>query len=161
MKRGARTHTSTRKTRRDGENPFRGAVDEIELELRVKRAGSDAPLEVRMPTSAALLSPEGGGTSEPEPIFAARRDAPIDRSALAEAYFQPSFDADADSIDTQMREYRRRIAYLVTELLESREAAADADLRELVATCILPSMSGDSNIDIEIRNGALTAIHRV
>ena len=165
MKRGTRTHTSTRKTRRDGESPFRGAVDEIELELLVKRAGSDAPLEVRMPTSAALLSPEGGGTSETEPIFAARRDAPIDRSALgnalAEAYFQPSFDADADSIDTQMREYRRRIAYLVTELLESPEAAADADLRELVTTRILPSMSGDSNVDIEIRNGALTAIHRV
>ena len=118
-----------------------------------------------MPASAALLSPEGGGTSEIEPIFVARRDALIDRSALcgalAEAYFQPSFDADADSIDTQMREYRRRIAYLVTELLESREAAADADLRELVATRILPSMSGDSNVDIEIRNGALTAIHRV
>ena len=60
-----------------------------------------------------------------------------------------------------MREYRRRTAYIVTELLESREAAADADLRELVTTCILPSMSGDSNIDIEIRNGALTALHRI
>ena len=159
------THTSTRKTRRDGESPFRGAVDEIELELLVKRAGRDARIEVRIPTSAALLSPEGGGTSEPEPVFVTRRDAPIDRgalgNALAEAYFQPSFDCDADSVDTQMREYRRRIAYIVTELLESREAAADADLRELVTTCILPSMSGDSNIDIEIRNGALTAIHRI
>ena len=165
MRSGTQTHTSTRKTRRDGESPFRGAVDEIELELLVKRAGRDAPIEVRIPTSAALLSPEGGGTSEPEPIFVARRDAPIDRgalgNALAEAYFQPSFDCDADSVDTQMREYRRRIAYIVTELLESREAAADADLRELVTTCILPSMSGDSNIDIEIRNGALTAIHRI
>ena len=60
-----------------------------------------------------------------------------------------------------MREYRRRIAYIVTELLESREAAADAALRELVTTCILPSMDGDSNIDIEIRNGTLTAIHRL
>ena len=49
----------------------------------------------------------------------------------------------------------------MTELLESREAAADAELRELVTTCILPSMGGDSNIDIEIRNGALTAIHRI
>ena len=116
-----------------------------------------------MPASAALPSPEGAGTGEIEPIFVARRGAPIDRSALcsAEAYFQPSFDSDADSVDTQMREYRRRIAYLVTELLESREAAADTDLRELVATCILPSMSGDSNIDIEIRNGALTTIHRI
>ena len=162
---GTETHTSTRKTRRDGENSFRGAVDEIELQLLVKRAGCDAPGKVRIPATAALLSPEGGGTSEIEPIFAARRDAPIDRSALfgalAEAYFQPSFDSDADSIDTQMREYRRRIAYLVTELLESREAAADADLRELMTTAVLPSMSGDSNIDIEIRNGALTAIHRI
>ena len=162
---GTKAHTSKRKTRRDGEHPFRVAVDEIELELLVKRAGRDAPIEVRMPASAALLSPEGGGTSEPEPIFVARRDAPIDRSALgsalADAYFQPSFDSDADSVDTQMREYRRRIAYLVTELFESREAAADADLRELVTTCILPSMNGDSNIDIEIRKGALTAIHRI
>ena len=162
---GTETHTSTRQTRQDGECPFRGTVDEIEIELLVKRAGCEAPGKVRIPTSAALLSPEGGGTSEIEPIFVARRDAPIDRSALcgalAEAYFQPSFDSDADSVDTQMREYRRRIAYLVTELLESREAAADADLRELVATRILPSMSGDSNIDIEIRNGALTAIHRI
>ena len=30
-----------------------------------------------------------------------------------------------------------------------------------MTTCILPSMSGDSNIDIEIRNGALTAIQRI
>ena len=162
---GTQTHTSTRKTRRDGECPFRGAVDEIELELLVKRPGCGAPGKVRIPASAALLSPEGGETSEIEPIFVARRDAPIDRStlcsALAEAYFRPSFDSDADSIDTQMREYRRRIAYLVTELLESREAAADADLRELMTTAVLPSMSGDSNVDIEIRNGALTAIHRI
>ena len=162
---GTETHTSTRKTRRDGESPFRGAVDEIEIELLVKRAGCDAPGKVRIPASAALLSPEEGGTSEIEPIFVARRDAPIDRSALcsalAEAYFQPSFDSDADSIDTQMREYRRRIAYLVTELLESREAAAEADLRELLTTAVLPSISGDSNIDIEIRNGALTALHRI
>ena len=162
---GTRTHTSTRKTRRDGESPFRGAVDEIELELRVKRAGRDTPVEVRMPASAALLSPEGGGTSRPEPVFVTRRGAPIDTSALTnalvEAYFQPSFDSDADSIDTQMRDCRRRIAYVVTELLESREAADDADLRELVATCILPSMASDSNIDIEIRNGALAAIHRI
>ena len=122
-------------------------------------------INVRIPTSAALLSPEGGGTGQPEPVFAARRSAPIDRSALAnalaEAYFQPSFDSDADSVDTQIREYRRRTAYLVTELLASRKAAADADLRELVTTCILPSMSGDSNVDIEIRNGALTALHRI
>ena len=162
---GTKTHTSTRKTRRDGEHPFRGAVDEIELELLVKRAGCDAAIKVRIPTSAALLSPEGGGTSQPEPVFVARRDAPINRSALAnalaEAYFQPSCDSDADSVDTQMREYRRRVAYLVTELLESREAAADADLRELVTTCILPSIGGDSNVDIEIRNGALTALHRI
>ena len=165
MRSGTRTHTSTRETRRDGEHPFRGAVDEIELELRVKRAGCGTPIEVRMPASAALLSPEGGATSEPEPIFVTRRDAPIDRgalaNALADAYFQPSFDSDADSVDTQMREYRRRIAYHVTELLESREAAAEADLRELVTTRILPWMSGDSNVDIEIRNGTLTAIHRV
>ena len=162
---GTQAHTSTRQTRRDGESPFRGAIDEIELELLVKREGQGAPGKVRIPASAALLSPEGGGTSEIEPIFVARRDAPIDRSALcsalAEAYFQPSFDSDADSIDTQMREYRRRIAYLVTELLESREAAAEADIRELLATAVLPSMSGDSNVDIEIRNGALTAIHRI
>ena len=165
VKSGTQTHTSTRKTRRDGESPFRGAVDEIELELRVKRAGCDTPTTVRMPTSAALLSPEGGGSREPEPVFVTRRNAPIDRdalgNALTDAYFQPSFDNGADSVDTQMREYRRRIAYLVTELLESREAAADADLRELVTTCILPSMSGDSNVDIEIRNGALAAIHRI
>ena len=165
MRSGTETHTSTRKTRRDGEHPFRGTVDEIELELLVKRAGCAAPGKVRIPTSAALLSPEGGGTSEPEPVFITRRDASIDRSALgnalAEAYFQPSFDSDADSVDTQMREYRRRIAYIVTELLESREAAADADLRELVTTCILPSMSGDSSVDIEIRNGALMAINRI
>ena len=165
LRSGTRTHTSTRQTRRNGESPFRGAVDEIELELLVKRAGCDAPGKVRIPTSAALLSPEGGGTSEIEPVFVTRRDAPIDRSALgsalAEAYFQPSFNSDADSVDTQMREYRRRIAYLVTDLLESREAAADADLRELMTTCILPSMSGESNVDIEIRNGALTAIRRI
>ncbi|MCY4074260.1 MAG: ATP-binding protein [Acidobacteria bacterium] len=165
MRSGTRTQTSTRQTRRNGESPFRGAVDEIELELLVKRPGCGAPGKVRIPTSAALLSPEGGGTIEIEPVFVTRRDAPIDRgalgSALAEAYFQPSFDSDADSIDTQLREYRRRIAYLVTELLESREAAADADLRELMATCILPSMSGESNVDIEIRNGALTAIRRI
>ena len=134
------------------------------LELLVKRTGQGVPGKVRIPASAALLSPEGGGTSQPEPDFAARRGAPIDSSALgsalAEAYFQPSFDSDADSVATQMREYRRRIAYLVTELLESREAAAGADLRELVTTCILPWMSGDSNVDIEIRDGALAAIHR-
>ena len=165
MRSGTQTHTSTRKTRRDGESPFRGAVDQIELELLVKRAGRDTPIEVRIPTSAALLSPEGGGTSEHEPVFVTRREVPIDSSALGsaltDAYFQPSFDCDADSVDTQMREYRRRIAYIVTELLESREAAADAALRELVTTGILPSMDGDSNIDIEIRNGALTAIHRI
>ena len=165
MRSGTQTHTSTRKTRRDGECPFRGAVDGIDLELLVKRAGRDTPIEVRIPTSAALLSPEGGGTSEHEPVFVTRREAPIDRNALGnaltDAYFQPSFDSDADSVDTQIHEYRRRIAYIVTELLESREAAADADLRELVTTCILPSMSGDSNIGIEIRNGALTAIHRI
>ena len=164
VRRGTEAHTSMRKTRRDGESPFRGAVDEIELELLVKRPGCGAPGKVRIPASAALLSPEGGGTSEIDPIFVARRNAPIDRNALcnalAEAYFQPSFDSDADSIDTQMREYRRRIAYLVTELLESREAAADADLRELVTTCILPS-TREANIDIEIRNGTLTAIHRI
>lgn len=165
MRSGTETHTSTRETRRNGEHPFRGAVDEIELELRVKRAGRDTPDEVRMPASAALLSPEGGEASQREPVFVTRRGAPIDRnalvSALAEAHFQPSFDPDADSVDTQLREYRRRIAYLVTELLESREAAAEADLRDLVTTCILPSVGGGSNVDIEIRNGALTAIHRV
>ena len=165
MRHGTQTHTSTRKTRRNGESPFRGAVDEIELELLLKRTGCDAPIAVRMPASAALLSPEGGATSQSEPAFVTRRDAPIDRialgNALVEAYFQPSFDSDADSIETQMREYRRRIAYIVTELLESREAAADANLRELVTTCILPSMNGDSNLDIEIRNGTLTAIHRI
>ena len=32
---------------------------------------------------------------------------------------------------------------------------------DLVTTCILPSIGGDSNLDIEIRNGALTAIHRI
>ena len=134
-------------------------------ELLVKRTGQGVPGKVRIPASAALLSPEGGGTSELEPIFVGRREAPIDRSALAnalaEAYFQPWFDSDADSVDTQMREYRRRIAYIVTELLESREAAAEADLRELMSTCILPSISADSNIDIKIRNGALTALHRI
>ena len=165
MRSGTQRHASTRKTRRDGECPFHGAVDGIEIELLVKRAGRDTPIEVRIPTSAALLSPEGGGTSEHEPVFVTRREAPIDRNALGnaltDAYFQPSFDSDADSVDTQMREYRRRIAYIVTELLESREAAADADLRELVETCILPSMNGDSNIGIEIRNGALAAIHRI
>ena len=165
MRRGAETHTSTRKTRRDDEHPFHGVVDEIELELLVKRAGCDVPGEVRIPASAALLSPEGCGASRPEPVLVTRRDAPIDRDALAnaltEAYFQPSFDSDADSVDTQMREYRRRIAYIVTELLESRQAAADADLRDLVTTCILPSMSGDANVDIEIRNGALMAINRI
>ena len=123
------------------------------------------PGKVRIPASAALLSPEEGTASQPVPVFVTRRDAPIDRdalgNALTEAYFQPSFDSDADSVETQMREYRRRIAYLVTELLESRAAAADADLRDLVTTCILPSMSGDSNVDIEIRNGALMAINRI
>ena len=165
MRSGTDTHMSTRMTRRNGESPFRGTVDEIELELLVKRAGCDAPGKVRIPTSAALLSPEDGRISRHEPVFVTRRDAPIDTdalcTALAEAYFQPSFDSDADSVDTQMREYRRRIAYLVTELLESREAAADADLRELVRTCILPAMSGDSNVDIEIRKGALMAINRI
>ncbi len=150
MRRGTETRTSTRKTRRYGEHPFRGAIDEIEIELLVKRAGCDVPGKVRIPAAR-----DGGGASRPEPIFVTHRDAPIDRDALAnpltEAYFQPSFDSDADSVDTQMREYRRRIAYIVTELLESREAAADADLRDLVTTCILPSMSGDSNVDIEIR----------
>lgn len=165
MRSGTETHTSTRKTRRDGEIPFRGAIDEIELELLMQRTGCDAPIRVRMPTSAALLSHDGGATREPEPAFVVRQDATIDRSALAnalvEAHFEPSFDSDTDSVETQMREYRRRIAYLVTEILESREAAADADLRELVATCILPSMGSDSNVDIEIRNGALTAINRI
>ena len=165
MRSGTETHTSTRMTRRNGEGPFRGAVDEIELELLMQRTGCDGAIRVRIPTSAALLSPEGGAASEAEPLFVARRGVPIDKSALAnalaEAYFQPSFDSDADSVETQMREYRRRIAYIVTELLESREAAADADLRELVTTCILPSMSGDSSVDIEIRNGALAAIHRI
>ena len=127
--------------------------------------GRDTPIEMRMPASAALLSPEADGTSQPEPVFVTRRDAPIDRDALghalAEAYFQPSFDSDADSVDTQMREYRRRIAHLVTELLKSPEAAAEADLRELMTTRILPSISGDSNVDIEIRNGAIAAIHRI
>ena len=164
MRRGTQTHASTRKTRRAGEHPFRGPVDEIELELLVKRTGQGVPGKVRIPASAALLSPEGGGTSEIEPVFVARRDAPIHRSALCsaltEAYSQPSFDNDADSIDAQMGEYRRRIAYLVTELLQSREAADAADLRELVTTCILPSVGGDSNIDIQIRNGALATIHR-
>ena len=131
----------------------------------MQRTGCDAPIRVPMPTSAALLSQDGAATREPEPVFVVRRDATIDRSALAnalvEAHFEPSFDSDADSVETQMRGYRRRIAYLVTELLESREAAADADLRELVATCILPSMGSDSNVDIEIRNGALTAINRI
>ena len=162
---GTKTHTSTRKTRRDGEHTFRGAVDEIELELLVKQAGRDAPIEVRIPTSTALLSPEGIGGSQPEPIFVTSRGVPIDRSALTnamtEAYFVPSYDSDSDSVDTQICDYRRRIAYIVTELLESREAAADADLRELVTTRILPSMSGDSKISIEIRNGALTAINRI
>jgi hypothetical protein len=55
---------------------------------------------------------------------------------------------------------RRWQPYFVTELLESGEAAVEADLRELVMTCIVPSMSGGSNIDIQIRNGVLTAIHR-
>ena len=162
---GTQTHTSTRKTRRDGEHTFRGVVDDIELELLVKRAGRDAPIEVRMPTSAALLSPEGIGGSQPEPIFVTSRCVPIDSSALTnaltEAYFVPSYDSDADSVDTQICDYRRHIAYVVTELLESCEAAADADLRELVTTCILPSMNGNSNVDIEIRNGALTAINRI
>ena len=128
-----------------------------------RRAGRDTSEEVRLAPSAALLSPEGGGTIEHEPVFVVRRNAPIDKGALgdalAEAYFQSSFDSDADSVDTQMREYRRRIADFVTELLECREAAADADHRELLTTSILPPMSGDSNIDIEIRAGALTAIH--
>ena len=39
MRRGTETHTSTRKTRRYGKHPFRGAIDEIEIELLVKRAG--------------------------------------------------------------------------------------------------------------------------
>ncbi len=165
MKSGTQTHTSTRKTRRDGESPFRGVVDEIQLELLVKRAGQSALDNVRLPTSAALLTREGGGTSQSEPIFVTRRGSPIDTSALTnalvEAYFQPSFVDDAGSVETQMRDCRRRIAYIVTELLESREAAAEADLRELMSTCILPSISGDTNIDIQIRNGALKALHRV
>ena len=149
------------------ESPFRGAVDEIEIELLVKRAGCDAPgIEVRIPASAALLSREGGGTSEPEPVFVTRRDAPIDRSALcsalAEAYFQPSFDSDADSVDTQMlrvpaadrlpRDRAPRVP---------RGRGRRGPARKLVTTCILPSMSGDSNVDIEIRSGALAAIHRI
>ncbi len=107
----------------------------------------------------------GGRRDQPARTGRRRRGAPIDRdalgNALAEAYFQPSFDADADSVDKQLREYRRRIAYLVTAPLESREAAADANLRDLVTTCILPSINADSNVDIEIRNGALAAIHRI
>ena len=163
---GTKAHTSTRKTRRDGEHPFCGAVDEIEIELLVKRTGCEAPGKVRIPASAALLSPEGGGTSDPQPVFVARRGAPIDRStlanALAEAYFQPSFDSDADSVDTQMREYRRRIAYLVTELLESREAAAEADLRDLV-TSLHPAVD-ERRLERRHRDPQrrpLTALHRI
>ena len=66
----------------------------------MKQPKCDTPVEMRMPASAALLSPEGGrgqpartGLRHP-PLHADRRDA---LGTRAEAYFQPSFDADADS----------------------------------------------------------------
>ena len=144
------------KTRQDDVSPVRRAVDEIALEHLVKHAGRETPIEARMPTSAARLSPNGSGTREPEPIS---RRPPADQQerAPAEAYFQPSFDSD-DSIDAQMRDCRR-IAYIVTELLESREAARR---RGPPQTCHDLHPAEDEwrlEQDIEIRNGTLMVIH--
>ena len=160
-----RTETSTRQTRRDHAPCRRGPVDRVELELIVKRPGRDASDTIRMPTSAALLSGDGSGISHHDPDFVTSRDARIDtealETALLDAYFQPSFDAEADSLDTQTREYRRRVAYSITELLDSAEAAADGTIRSLVESCILPAIDGGSNVDIEIRNGSLAAVRRL
>ena len=160
-----RTETSTRQTRRDHAPCRRGPVDRLELELIVKRPGCDASDTIRMPTSAALLSRDGSGVSRDDPDFVTSRDAGIDtdalETALLDAYFQPSLDAEADSLDTQMREYRRRMAYSITELLDSAEAAADGTIRTLVESCILPVIDGGSNVDIEIRNGSLAAVRRL
>ncbi len=72
----------------------------IELELRVKQPGRDTPVEMRCRRAPRCSARRGAGASQPGPVFATRRCTPIDRDALgtrAEAYFQPSFDADADS----------------------------------------------------------------
>ena len=160
-----RTETSTRQTRRDHAPCRRGPVDRLELELIVKRPGCDASNTIPMPTSAALLSGDGSGVSRDDPDFVTSRDAGIDtetlETALLDAYFQPSLDAEADSLDPQMREYRRRMAYSITELLDSAEAAADGTIRRLVESCILPAIDGGSNVDIEIRNGGLAAVRRL
>ena len=162
---GGRTETSTRQTRRDHAPCQRGPVDRVELELIVKRPGRDASDTIRMPTSAALLSGDGSGVSHDDPDFVTSRDAGIDtealETALLDAYFQPSLDAEADSLDTQMQEYRRRMAYSITELLDSAEAAADGTIRRLVESCILPAIDAASNVDIQIRSGSLAAVRRL
>ena len=112
-----------------------------------------------------MLSGDGAGVSRNDPDFVTARDAGIDtealETALLDAYFQPSLDAEADSLDTQMREYRRRMAYSITELLDSAEAAPDGTIRTLVESCILPAIDGSSNVDIEIRNGSLVAVRHI
>ena len=149
----------------NGRPAARGEVDAIEIELVLTAAGRTPPDPIRIPASAALLSPEPDSGSEPEPAFAVRRGRDVDaaalENALVDAYFRPKHDAQADSLDTQMREYRRTAAYLVTETLESRDAAADRAIRTLVESAILPAVATDSNIDIEIRNGALAALRRL
>lgn len=133
-------------------------MDRIELDLIVKRPGRDGSDTIRMPTSAALLSGDGSGISHDDPDFVTARDAGIDtdalETALLDAYFQPSLDAGADSLDTQMREYRRRMAYSITELLDSAEAAADGTIRSLVESCILPVIDGGSTSTSRSGTGA-------
>ena len=149
----------------DGRPTGRGEVDAIEIELVLAAPGRTIPDPIRMPASAALLSPEPDSGTEPEPAFAVRRGPGVDagalENALVDAYFRPKYDAEADSLDTQMREYRRTVGYLVTETLESRDAAADRAIRTLVESAILPAIAGDTSIDIEIRNGALATVRRL
>lgn len=151
--------------RANGQPAARGEVDAIEIELALTGAGRTIPEPIRIPASAALLSPEPDTGSEPEPAFAVRRGGNVDagalENALVDAYFRPTYDGESDSLDTQMREYRRAVAYLVTETLESRDAAADRAIRTLVESAILPAIADDSSIDIEIRNGELATLRRL
>ena len=160
-----RTETSTRKTRQDYAPTIRRRVEHIELEVLVERLGSDRVETIRIPTSMALLSPEATGTSDDSPDFVVAATDELDtaalQTALVDAYFEPAFDCSADSLDTQLRDYRRTITYLVTELLDSAEAAAEHEVRDLVETCILPNICTEWNMDIEIRAGVLAAVRRL
>ena len=160
-----RTETSTAQSRRDYAPTLRRRVERIELEILVERRGSDRVETIRIPTSMALLSPEATGTSDDSPDFVVAATDELDtaalQAALVDAYFEPAFDCSADSLDTQLRDYRRTITYLVTELLDSAEAAAEREVRDLVETCILPNICTEWNMDIEIRAGVLAAVRRL